>query len=320
MNENGYYIPPEDEEPKATEAKEPEAEASEEAKATEERVAPPAPVFETPIPTAAPAPQYDRVSVITRACSSGLFLAICILTLIYTVICGLPSISFNMIDGVSSFNSQVNIPLLPLLVTIGLWIVYNAACKGEFAASGTKLVSGSLKAIRIVTWIVAILLLVCSVLMILGGVGLNMAGINSESLISYSEEDLEELREILDELRLYFPDSVVDGIENIFTDDLLMSIFVIVMGAVFGIIGIVMILINIFFYGYLYKFARSLREWGEGEGESICAVRGAANWLIVMAVFSCIGAMSFSVTSGLLAAIYIVTSVIIKRYFYDYAE
>lgn len=315
MNENGYYIPPEDEEPKVTEPKEPEAPAVEEPKAADAE--PIALASETQTPPLPQSPGATRRSVITRAYSSGTFLAICILTLVYTVICALPSISFNMIDGVSSFNSQINLPLMPLLVTIGLWVVYNAAGKGELAASGMKLVSGSLKAIRIVSWIVAILLLVCSVILILGGVAVNMAELDMEGIITYDED---ELYELLDELSPYFSDDVIDKIADIFTDGRLMSIFVIVMGAVFGIAGIVIILLNIFFYGYLYKFARSLREWGEGEADGIRAVRGAANWLIVMAVFSCMGAMSFSLTSGLLAAIYIVTSVLIKRYFYDYAE
>lgn len=299
MNENGYYIPPEDPVPKDEKSES---------------------VFTTPeAPVSAPAPEYDRRSVITRACSSGMFLAICILTLIYTLICGLPNLTINFTQNDWSFNSQANIPLIPLLITIGLWVVHSSAKKDELSASGMKLISGSLKAVKIVNWITAIIMIVCAVLTVLGGIAMQAEELNIGSFISYDEVDIEELNELLAQFEGTIPNQIIDAIYDIFTDPDVLSILIIGIGVVFGVVGLGMMFVNIFFYGCLYKFARSLREWGEGEGLGIKAVRGAANWLIVSAVFSCIGAMSFSVRSGLMAAICIVVSVFIKKHFYDHA-
>ena len=246
-------------------------------------------------------------------------MALCILSLIYTVISAFPVMSYSFIEGSASFVSEINIPIIPLLITIGLWVIYTSAGKGEFTASGMKLVSGSLKAMRILTWIGLVAFFVSGALFTVAGVMTVYMGNLPENIVVFDPSDIGEITYSLKEVLPYELIELLERfLEKLNDPDFLGTVFV-VLGIVFLVASIVSV-IYVIFFSYLYKFARSLREWGEGEGFGIRAVRGAANWLMVMGVFSCIGALSMSPTAALSAAIFIVSSVFIKRSFAPYAE
>ena len=241
----------------------------------------------------------DPANRIRDAYASPIFLALAILT---------------------SGAAILGLNLLYALAAIAMWITYAAAKGTADMTSGLAFISGVAKAAKIVMRVAGILLIVCAVL--LAAVGVVAMGMVEEydrpltvyDIDGYIEDEMGEY--ITDEAR----GELFDGLYEILGEGsyaaTALALIVIVAIVTFVLVsGIIYVVLAGTFYSALHKFSRSVCENAKN-GAPIEKAKALSVWLIVMGVFSVFAlADELALSVILCAAVYILGSVWIKKYF-----
>lgn len=221
-----------------------------------------------------------------------LFLALCILVSISTV--------FSIANS--------NIPLLLILFTIFLWLIYAKAAKNTVDIKNMRCVSGTIFASYVITWVLIGLLGLASVV----GIVFSLVIGNTAELESIMQEILSEI------------DYSVNGLEIL--SGITAASFMIVVAVAFITVLIVCVIaaiVNIFGMRSLHKFSKSLYISAQIDNFCIEKLNAAKSWLLVFGIGTCISALPCLddflafVTSGCLGAAHILAYILIKKHFFQ---
>lgn len=238
------------------------------------------------------------VNPIIKAVKSQKFLTICIL---YSISFGLPFIV--------SISSGLNINVIGLLFTIGLWMVYangqKASATEPLSFTGPNLLSGTVKACRIITLVFSIICMVSGLLCAICVPILNAAP-------DFKEEIVGEFQAI---------QLTVGGNVFRFADHPDMATAILI-GCAIGLIlaGVLcLVLYYCFFFRYLHRLTYSACE-NLKNGSDIDYVPALQKWMLVLGIITAAGALlsqtTFSIAaSGCSGAAMIVASVWLKENF-----
>lgn len=221
-----------------------------------------------------------------------LFLALCILVS--------ASAGFSLISG--------NVPLLRILFTIFLWLIYAKAAKNMVDIKNMRNVSGTVFASYVVTWVlIGLLGLVC----VIGFIAFVVLG-NSPEITSIMSEILTEAEYSIEGF---------DEISSLMLGSGAIIIMAIGIIALF-VIGIAVALINVFGMGSIHKFTKSLYSSAEIGDFRVEKLNTAKNWLLVFGILNCITAVSSIsdfkdfIANGCVGAVYILAYILVKKHFF----
>lgn len=246
-----------------------------------------------PIIDPVPSPDGRRLDL-CAAFRSGLFLALCVLMTISTCI---GSFSFNVTDIGFGYTSSIS--LLPLLLTIGMWITYVSAGNGQVKTGGLKLMSGTLLANNILLWIAFALAVVLGVLFIVCGIMAPASEFEGFTAELHAEliEELPEARELIDSI---FTELLEGGI-NI---DALIPTALLILGIIVTLIGVVGMILILLVYRRMHRLAKSLVTCAN-DPDALPVANGCAVAMLVMGILN--------IFSGLTGIIMIISYVFIKN-------
>lgn len=252
------------------------------------------------------APPNAVVECLIKACSSTAFLVLCIFM---SVAVGASVLMF-------SFN------VFNILFLVGLWMLRSAAMSSNASGFGSPL--SILKILNLITvifnWVsVALTVLAAGIFCLLG-----MFMPPLEEI--FAETDIADMFNGLNEgLALYGFDVTFDEFQDGFyaVADFLASGGLILIGVIIFIIAIFLALFNIFCYHAIYRCSKSVAKsllTGEKNFEKVTAT---ANWLLVLGIFSGIGALGSLAAYGIVscavssatAVVMFVASHVLKKYF-----
>lgn len=235
---------------------------------------------------------------ITKAVKNQKFLAICIL---YSIFFALPFLS--------SLSGGFSLNIIGLLFTIGLWMVYANGQKtlvtDPLSFTAPNLLSGTVKACRIIVLVLSILSMVIGVLCGICVPILNTAPDLKESFVA-------EFQAI---------QLTVGGNVFRFADKPELAIAILIGCAIgFIIAGILLLVLHYcFFYRYLHRLTYSVCE-NIKNGTEIDYTPALRKWLMVLGILTAItaavsGTMLAMIANGCSAASMIVASVWLKEQF-----
>ncbi len=256
------------------------------------------PVVE-PVNPFPPRPRLD----LRAAFGSGLFLALCILM---TVLAAFGSVSINVSQG--EFQTSYSFNIIAVLVAVGMWITF-ASAKGTDVAlkkSGLVMVSGSIKALRIIIWVVAIITLVC---------GLIITVFAFAAPEDFFQAMTEEIKLTFDSPE--FKQAMADALGHDFVDvyfgdinlEALLPIMLVAMGIFVCLVMVVLMIFNVTYYKKLHQFAKSLCACTEDPDALPVAANTVSIWLLVLGILN--------ILSGLTGIVMIIGYVFLKKYFVD---
>ena len=245
------------------------------------------------------------------AFSSPLFLTLCILV--------------STVAGVSLISGSINV--IYVLITIGAWMTYASALKGELNRSGLAMISGTTKAVKIIFIVVGAILIVCSIMIAAFSGSVIQEILKDGEIKSFADlfksdagnylkingVKASALHEVAAELDAALKESGVP-----FGALLEAFLFGISIGLFIG--GALMMVMAFTFYRTLHKFHKSVclnAKYGTSE---IKSAKAARVWLLVLGILSAIGALSTPISVALLpqlanVGVYIVGYVFISRHF-----
>ncbi len=234
------------------------------------------------------------------AFASGLFLAMCILATLATLF---GTITFSFDEGPRF--SGVNI--ISVISTIGMWITYATASDGsrdQMSNGGVTMVSGCIKATRVIMWIVMSLLLFCGLMLIL-------VGVLSPLVTDFTDDILNSVRVSLEGFSPEQVEEITALLDRLFADGLLALVFVAAgIGVILG--AVVVLIFNLTYYRYCHRLAYSIAEMVKGRTDRLLDVRTVSTWLLVVGILSAVSSF-YSLGGAVTAALYIVSSVFVKK-------
>ena len=215
--------------------------------------------------------------------NSPLYLAVCILSSAAAM--------FNLYNK--------NFPLIGILITIFLWLIFANAKKGFADSDRMRCVSGAIFAQYVLIWVaVGFLVAVGGVVCL---VFANPAGRNMLLSALYN-----------------YNGSYVGTLADLMSISLLLPAIIVV------IIASVAAMINIFGIRSVHRFAKSLYESAASGNLAVIKRSAAQGWLMVFGIFSAIGAVCSAFGDGVsflasacYSAVCIIGSVLIGKYFSD---
>ncbi len=238
----------------------------------------------------APAVQEAQIvnpaeNVILGALKDKLFLVICILMSVTTVL---------------SFAGG-GVPVLNILFTVFLWLTYAQATKNIADPKHIRGLSGTVYANYVINYVGCGLMFVCGILCAL------VFGVLAGNIEVYGA--------LMEELG-----SFDEFTQNIIAIILSMSGWVIM--AVFAVVGVAILLFNIFAIGKIHRFTKSVYKSLEQCTLNIEKANAAKNWLLVFGIFGAVSAASAlmsgniigAVSSGCTAVAEILSYVLIGKY------
>ena len=232
------------------------------------------------------------------AFGSGMFLAMCVLE---TVSVALGAFSISIFNG-GSFRFSYNINIIGLLIMIGMWMTYASArdmSTDVIKPGGFTIVSGCIKATRIILWVLIGLIFVLGIVIVAAGAALGPA---------FTSEVLDTIYGSVD-----VSPEIMERIEELANSGL--AALVIIMTGVMAILAaVVMLIINLTFQKSCHRLARSMAEYVKGSCDELDCVRSVSTWLFVLGILGALSALS-SIANGCTAAMYIIGSVFLKKYF-----
>ena len=194
-----------------------------------------------------------------------------------------------------------NINVLSILATIFIWLVYNASTKNIADAKNLRCVSGTFYAYYVIVNVTAIIVAVCSFITLL------FSGIIFSSALlagNLANELGNELADLLGPLSFLLAASPI-------------LIFI-----VFLAVAAILVLLSIFGLRNIHKFLKSLYESVQSGIIAFTKCKTAETWLMVFGVLGAISSLSELSSSVLafcssaaLAAVQIIASLLIKKYF-----
>lgn len=233
------------------------------------------------------------------ALSSGLFLAICVLS---TVALFFNSFDFDFSQGISTGSIDV----FGIISTVGLWITYASARdrKGEINPTGATMVSGCIKAQRILIWVLIGIVAAFGILCIVAGAVIQAVPELSDTITeNFSDYVRLTGSEYLDEL--------IATVEELIANGFVMLLFIGI-GIGMLITAIIMLIFNLTYYKSCHRLARSVAEMIKGRTDTLVCTRAVSVWLMVLGIFSAVTA-AFDISAALTAAELIVCSVFIRQ-------
>lgn len=238
-------------------------------------------------------------SDLRAALSSGLFLAICILS---TVALILGTFGFDAEYGVTTGS----IDIFGILSTVGLWITYASACdrKGEINPAGATIVSGCIKAQRILIWVIIGLLGVMGILCIVVGALTQAIPGLADSFGDYADI-------YLDGMASEYMEEIIAMAEELISNGFVMLLFVGI-GIVVLIAAIVLLIFNLTYYKSCHRLAYSVAEAIKGHSTDLVGTRAVSIWLMVFGILYALSA-AIDISSALTAAKLIVCSVFVRQ-------
>lgn len=215
---------------------------------------------------------------------------------LYLVICILSSAAavFNICNK--------NLPLLGILTTIFMWLIFSKARKGIADHGNMRCVSGTIFAQYVVIWVATGILVALGGLCCLVLAGLS-AGDYMYSVYNYVYD---------------YAGSYADTIIS------LLSVSAVFFAILIVIIAAVVVVFNVLGIRSIHRFAKSLYE-STASGNLAIVKRGAAQgWLMAFGILSAVGAVGTAfksgvsfLASGCTAAAYIIGSVLVGKFFSD---
>ncbi len=199
-----------------------------------------------------------------------------------------------------------DLSVLTLLFTIFLWMIYAKVQKGENPVSNMRCISGCLCAMKVIAWVGCILagLVTC----LFGWVYSTFGTVLSTSQVQ------ESVREAFQEeglLRFY-------GLIAGFSAAMIMTLIMILL-----VLVTVVTVLAIIASHAMHFFAKSLYRNAEAEEPKLAGVDGAKNWMLVMGIYygiialANIPVMPAVASHGCMAAVYIISYILVKKYFAD---
>lgn len=252
-------------------------------------------------------PEVLRPRLDLRAAfSSGLFLAICILTTILTVV---GSFTITLSEG--EFSTSYGVDVLTLLITIGLWITYSSAksAQGPLKKSGLTMVSGTIKAIRILTWVGTSIILVCALLFAVAAI-LAPDTFYDEFVeavrVEFNTEEFKSAMTAL--LGQEFIDTYLRDVDY----SALMPIVLVALGIIVCFAMVIALIFNVTFYKRLHQFAKSMCYCAENPDALPEYANTVAIWLLVLGILT--------IFSGISGVLMILGYIFIKKYIIEPTE
>ena len=231
---------------------------------------------------------------------SGLFLAMCILMTI-TLVTG--TVTFSILDF-SEVSFSYNINVISLLITIGMWMTYSSArdnTTDQLKPGGFSIVSGCIKAIRIIMWVCIGIIIACGVICI------------AASFIVPAEMYESLAEQIRGAIQANLQGETVDELLRLITGE--MAALVLLFLGIFKILAAVIILIfNLTFYKFAHRLAYTMAEFVKGRATDIECAKTVSTWLLVLGILSALSAFA-SIGAACQSAMYIVGSVFLKKSF-----
>ncbi len=255
-----------------------------------------------PVEPVSPFPPRPRLDL-RAAFGSGLFLALCILM---TVIAAFGSVSINIGEG--GFQASYSFNIIAVLVTIGMWITFASAktTDAPLKKSGLVMVSGSIKALRIIIWVVAIITLVSGLIITVFALaapeGFFQAVVEEIKLMLDSPEFKQAMADVLG---YDFIDVYLNNVEW----EVIVPVILLTMGIFVCLVMVILMIFNVTYYKKLHQFARSLCACAEDPDALPVAANTVSIWLLVLGIFN--------ILSGLTGIVMIIGYVFLKKYFVD---
>lgn len=240
------------------------------------------------------------------AFGSGMFLAICIIMTILTA-----ASSFSITISESGFSTNFGIDVISLLITIGLWITYSSAKSAEspLKKSGLTIVSGSIKAIRILIWVSTSMILVSGVIIAVAALLVPDTFYDEFVETVRMEFNPEEFREAMAALLGQdFIDTYLRDVDYA----VVIPIVLVALGIILCFAMVIALIFNVTFYKRLHQFAKSMCRCAEDPDALPEHANTVAIWLLVLGILS--------IFSGLTGVIMILGYVFIKKYIVEPAE
>lgn len=232
------------------------------------------------------------------AFSSGMFLAMCVLE---TVSVALGAFSISIFNG-GSFKFSYNINIIGLLIMIGMWMTYASArdmSTDVIKPGGFTIVSGCIKATRIILWVL---------IGIFFAAGLAMAAVGAAFGPELTSGVLDTLYNSVD-----VPPEIMERVVELVNGGFA-ALVIIMFGVMFILAAVVMLIFNLTFQKSCHRLARSMAEYVKGNCDELDCVRSVSTWLFVLGILGALAALS-SIANGCTAAMYIIGSVFLKKYF-----
>lgn len=232
------------------------------------------------------------------AFGSGMFLAMCVLQ---TVTVALGAFSIRIFNG-GGFSFNYNINIIGLLVMIGMWMIYAGArdmSTDVMKPGGFTIVSGCIKAMRIILWVAIGILFVCGLILAAFGAALDPA------IVSEALDTIYSTVEVSPEVMERIAELVNGGFA---------ALVIIMIGVMLILAAVVMLIMNLTYYKSCHRLARSMAEYVKGGCDELDCVRGVSTWLMVLGILCALSSLS-NIASGCTAAMYIIGSVFLKKYF-----
>lgn len=194
--------------------------------------------------------------VILNALRDKLFLVLCIFMSVATIL--------GFKDGV---------PLLNILYSIFLWLLYAKAYKGEADCAKLRNLSGTVFAAYILNYVLFGIIFVLGIILA-AAVGFIA---NDPDLLGLLEQELAN-----------------SGLEltGFNLADILPYISGGIVVVVFGIISLIGIFVNAFSMRYIHRFAKSVYQSVDSGVLELKSVKGAKNWLLVFGIVGFISAVA----------------------------
>lgn len=206
----------------------------------------------------APQPQTDIGTVLRNTFSSNLFLAACILATVVPAV--------GIIIDVFSFNIFGTV--ISVIGAVAMWMLYSAASQGKGLADYTT----PFKMIHVLTTIQW----VCGWIAV-GGLGFM-------ALIIFVSED------IISDMALKIADNYAYGWNEVmselginFASRLLVSVFIIA--------AVIMVILNIFYFGNLRKCAASFKDTAVSGAPMLHKIGTIKAWMIVLGILNALTAV-----------------------------
>lgn len=217
----------------------------------------------------------------------NMFLAICVLISVTTVI------SFDVIS---------------ILLTIFLWLTFAKSRKNIVDANHLRQISGTIYASYVLNNVASIILIVC--------------GAIYTALIGYAIYSSPGSLDLIENSLTFYIPEFADTLpfkENL--PQFINGVFIIAMGIVFFVGGIVSLLINVLGFRKIHRFIKSVHIGVSTNNYELAYLAAAKNWLIFFAVIRCLSTvtalgtgLSDALATGSQAAAIIISVILIKKY------
>lgn len=265
---------------------------------------------------------------IRKNLSSTLFLVMCILMSVAVLFSFTMTTSLDAADTEMSMSYGYNLDIISVLILIGMWIAYAKAKSSDAVMndSGIKLISGTITASWVLNWIAVGMLGLCGIAfaalspVIASAIGGADVQAELDAVLADPEfwSQLEPVWEIYESIGLNIDKEAFAEIMILIMENAALIFMGLGIGFIVG--AVVLVLVNVFYYGNLRRFSRNLSVSYNTNKETDLRYGTVSTWLLVVGILSSISGVSTLLSFGLVgisgvahAALLIVASIWIKK-------